>query len=125
MSLDEKRGTVFAPLGSPTYDFYGANRKGQNLYGNSLVALDAATGKLRWYFQTTYDLWDYDLPAPPTLLTVRHEGRKVDAVALPSKRAFSLPLTARRANRCFRSKSELCLLRMWREKKSGLLSLFR
>lgn len=89
MSLDERRGTVFAPLGSPTYDFYGANRKGQNLYGNSLVALDAATGKLRWYFQTTHhDLWDYDLPAPPTLLTVKHEGRKVDAVALPTKTGF-------------------------------------
>lgn len=86
MALDEKRGMVYAPLGSPTYDYYGADRKGMNLFGNSLVALDAATGKLAWYFQTTHhDLWDYDLPAPPTLVTVTKNGRQVDAVAQTTK----------------------------------------
>ncbi|MFO7256226.1 MAG: PQQ-binding-like beta-propeller repeat protein [Bacteroidota bacterium] len=89
MSLDEKRGIVYAPLGSPTYDFYGADRKGQNLFGNSLVALDANTGKLLWYFQTVHhDLWDYDLPAPANLVTIRRSGKTIDAVALISKTAF-------------------------------------
>jgi len=89
MSLDEKRGIVYAPLGSPTYDFYGADRKGQNLFGNSLVALDANTGKLLWYFQTVHhDLWDYDLPAPANLVTIRRDGKTIDAVALVSKTAF-------------------------------------
>lgn len=89
MSLDADRGIVYAPLGSPTYDFYGADRKGQNLYGNSLVALDAATGKLVWHFQTIHhDLWDYDLPAPPNLVTIERDGKKIDAVALTSKVGF-------------------------------------
>lgn len=86
MALDEKRGIVYAPLGSPTYDYYGADRKGMNLFGNSLVALEAATGKLVWYFQTTHhDLWDYDLPAPPNLITVTKDGRQIDAVAQTTK----------------------------------------
>lgn len=89
MSLDEERGIVYAPLGSPTYDFYGANREGKNLYGNSLVALDARTGVLRWHFQTVHhDLWDYDLPAPPTLVNFRREGKDIDAVTLTSKTGF-------------------------------------
>lgn len=89
MSLDEERGIVFVPLGSPTYDFYGANRKGQNLFGNSIVALDAAKGKRIWHFQTVHhDLWDYDLPAPPNLVTVERNGKKIDAVALTSKVGF-------------------------------------
>ena len=89
MSLDDNRGIVFAPLGSPTYDFYGANRKGQNLFGNCLVALDAATGKLIWHFQTVHhDLWDYDLPAPPTLVTVQRDGKSIDAVSLTTKTGF-------------------------------------
>ena len=89
MSLDEKRGMVFLALGSPSYDFYGADRKGQNLYGNCIVALDAATGKHLWHFQTIHhDLWDYDLPAPPNLVTVMKDGKKVDAVAQTSKVGF-------------------------------------
>jgi quinoprotein glucose dehydrogenase len=89
MSLDEKRGMVFLALGSPSYDFYGADRKGENLYGNCIVALDAATGKHIWHFQTIHhDLWDYDLPAPPNLVTVMKDGKKVDAVAQTSKVGF-------------------------------------
>lgn len=89
MSVDEKRGMVFLSTGSPAYDFYGADREGQNLFGNSVVALDASTGKHIWHFQTVHhDLWDYDLPAPPNLLTVTHNGKKIDAVAQTSKVGF-------------------------------------
>lgn len=89
MSLDQERGMVFVPLGSPTYDFYGANRKGKNLFGNCVVALKAATGELVWYFQTVHhDLWDYDLPAPPNLVTVERDGKKIDAVAQTTKTGF-------------------------------------
>jgi quinoprotein glucose dehydrogenase len=89
MTLDEKRGIVYVPLASPRYDFYGGNRKGANLFGNSLVALDARTGKRLWHFQFVHhDLWDYDLPAAPKLLTVEHNGKKVDAVAQPTKMGF-------------------------------------
>jgi quinoprotein glucose dehydrogenase len=89
MSLDEKRGIVFLSTGSPTYDFYGADREGMNLFGNSVVALEAATGRYIWHFQTIHhDLWDYDLPAPPNLVTVTHGGKKIDAVAQTSKIGF-------------------------------------
>jgi quinoprotein glucose dehydrogenase len=85
-SLDEDRGLVFVPLGSPAFDFYGGNRKGQNLFGNCLLALDAATGRRQWHFQTVHhDLWDYDLPAPPNLLTVHKDGVSIDAVAQVTK----------------------------------------
>lgn len=89
MSVDEDRGIAYVPLGTARFDFYGGNRPGNNLYGNSLVALDAKTGKRLWHFQTVHhDLWDYDLPAAPKLLTVRHNGRNVDAVAQPTKQGF-------------------------------------
>ncbi len=89
MSVDEARGIVFLPVGSPAYDFYGGDRKGQNLFGNSLVALDAATGRLLWHFQTVHhDLWDYDLPAQPVLFTWRGKGRSVPAVAVITKTGF-------------------------------------
>ena len=89
LSVDAERGMVFLPLGSPSYDFYGADRKGQGLFGNSLVALDANTGKLLWYYQMVHhDIWDYDLCAPPTLLTVRREGKDMPAVAEITKMGF-------------------------------------
>lgn len=89
MSVDEERGLVFLPTGSPTYDFYGGDRKGQNLFSNSLVALNAATGKLVWYYQMVHhDLWDYDLPAQPLLITVSSHGRRVPAVAQITKMGF-------------------------------------
>ena len=89
MSVDAKRGMVFLATGSPAYDFYGADRKGKNLFGNCVVALDAATGKHIWHFQTIHhDLWDYDLPAPPNLVTVTRNGKKIDAVAQSSKIGF-------------------------------------
>jgi quinoprotein glucose dehydrogenase len=89
MSLDIKRGIVFLALGSPSYDFYGADRKGQNLYGNSVVALNAATGQYIWHYQLVHhDLWDYDLPAPPNLVTVKRDNKDVDAVAQVTKHGF-------------------------------------
>ena len=89
MTVDAKHGLVFVPLGSPTHDLYGADRAGDNLFGNSLVALDARTGKRKWHFQTVHhDLWDYDLAAAPKLLTVRHHGRSVDIVAQAGKTGF-------------------------------------
>ncbi|HEY1758673.1 MAG TPA: pyrroloquinoline quinone-dependent dehydrogenase [Bryobacteraceae bacterium] len=89
MTLDEKRGIAYIPLGTARYDFYGANRKGNDLFANSLLALDARTGKRLWHFQMVHhDLWDYDLPAAPKLLTVRHNGRNVDAIAQPTKFGF-------------------------------------
>ena len=89
MTVDTKHGIAFIPLGTPRYDFYGANRKGNNLFGNSLVALDARTGKRLWHFQIVHhDLWDYDLPVAPKLITVKHDGKTVDAVAQGTKFGF-------------------------------------
>ena len=89
MSVDTERGMVFLPIGSPSYDFYGGDRQGQNLFGNSLVALDAATGKLIWYYQMVHhDIWDYDLPAQPVLITVKRNGEAVPAVAQVTKMGF-------------------------------------
>ncbi len=85
-SMDEERGILFAPTGSAAYDFYGGHRKGANLFANCLLAIDAATGKLIWHFQMVHhDLWDKDLPAPPVLVTLRHRGKRVDAVVQTTK----------------------------------------
>jgi quinoprotein glucose dehydrogenase len=89
MSLDEKRGIVYVPTGSIGGDFYGGIRKGRNLYSNSLIALDAATGKYLWHFQVIHhDLWDRDLPANPNLVTVNQDGKKIDAVAQITKHGY-------------------------------------
>jgi quinoprotein glucose dehydrogenase len=89
LSIDSKRGIVFAATGSPSNDFHGGERIGQNLFGNSILALDAATGKLIWYYQVLHhDLWDYDLPCPPNLITVNKDGKTVDAVAQVSKQGL-------------------------------------
>lgn len=89
MSIDSKRGMVFLALGSPTYDYYGADRVGDNLFGNCVLALDAATGKYKWHFQTVHhDIWDYDLPSPPNLVTIKQNGKEIDAVAQATKQGF-------------------------------------
>ena len=89
MSVDSDRGLLFVPTGSPTYDFYGADRPGSNLFGNSLVALDARTGERKWHFQTVHhDLWDYDLPAQPVLARRRRGDGWQDIVVQISKQAF-------------------------------------
>ena len=91
MSLDERRGLIYASTGSAAFDFYGGNRHGNNLYANTLLCLEAATGRLKWYFQfVKHDVWDRDAPAPPNLVTVMREGRPVDAVAQVLKSGFVL-----------------------------------
>ena len=86
MALDAGRGLVFAPTGSATPDFYGASRVGDNLYANSLLAIDARTGELRWHYQTVrHDVWDRDLPSPPTLVQLERGGALIDAVAVTTK----------------------------------------
>jgi quinoprotein glucose dehydrogenase len=86
MSLDEKRGVVYFGTGSPASDFYGGDRKGTNLFANCIMALDAQTGKMKWYYQTIHhDLWDRDHPSPPNLTTVHHNGKKVDVLVQSTK----------------------------------------
>ena len=89
ISVDAKRGIAYFPLGSPTYDFYGVDRKGANLYSDCLLALDARTGKYLWHFQMVHhDLWDYDAVAAPKLMTIKHEGKNVDVVVQTTKQGF-------------------------------------
>jgi quinoprotein glucose dehydrogenase len=86
MGVDEERGIVFIPTGSASFDFYGGDRKGKNLFANCMLAVDAATGKLIWHYQFVHhDIWDYDLPAPPNLVTLTQEGKKIQAVAQVTK----------------------------------------
>ena len=91
MSLDEGRGLIYASTGSAAFDFYGGNRHGNNLYANTLLCLEAESGRLKWHFQfVKHDVWDRDAPAPPNLVTVMREGRPVDAVAQVLKSGFVL-----------------------------------
>jgi len=86
MTLDEERGMVFVPTGSASFDFWGGNRLGENLFANCLLALNAATGERIWHFQTVHhDLWDRDLPCPPNLVTIEKDGKKIDAVSQATK----------------------------------------
>jgi quinoprotein glucose dehydrogenase len=89
ISIDPVRGIAYFPTGSPTYDYYGADRIGANLFGTSLIALDARTGKRLWHFQMVHhDLWDYDNAAAPQLTTIRHNGQLVDVVAQAGKTGY-------------------------------------
>jgi len=89
MAVDLKRGIVYVPTGSAASDFYGANRVGDDLFANCLIAMDAATGKRIWHFQAVkHDVWDRDFPSPPLLVTVTHNGKRVDAVAQTSKHGY-------------------------------------
>ena len=89
ITLDAKRGIAYLPVSSPTYDYYGADRIGMNLFSDCLLALDARTGKRLWHFQMVHhDLWDYDPTAAPQLITVRKGGKKIDAVAQATKQGF-------------------------------------
>lgn len=88
-SVDEKRGILFAPTASAKYNFYGADRVGENLYSDCLLALDARTGKRLWHHQMVrHDIWDYDAPTAPKLLTIRREGRTIDVVAQVTKQGY-------------------------------------
>jgi glucose dehydrogenase len=102
MTIDAERGLLFLPFGSPSSDFYGADRKGKDLFGNSLVALNADTGKLVWYFQTVHhDTWDYDLESPPVLIDVVQKGVKIPAVAAIGKAGLMFILDRRTGDPIF------------------------
>lgn len=89
MAVDQERGIIYVPTGSAGFDFYGAKRKGSNLFANTLLALNAETGERIWHFQFVHhDILDRDAPAPPNLLTVEHNGEKIDAVAQVTKQGF-------------------------------------
>ncbi len=89
MAVDTRRGIVYVPTGSAASDFYGADRVGDDLFANCLLALDAETGKRIWHFQgVKHDLWDRDFPSPPVLVTVHRDGKQVDAVAETSKQGY-------------------------------------
>jgi quinoprotein glucose dehydrogenase len=89
MALDTKRGIVYVPTGSAAFDFYGADRIGDNLFADCLLALNAETGERLWHFQgVRHDLWDRDFPSAPALLTVKREGKNIDAVAQTTKQGF-------------------------------------
>ena len=89
MAVDPQRGIVYVPTGSASSDFYGADRVGDDLFANCLLALDAETGKRLWHFQgVKHDLWDRDFPSPPVLVTVDRDGKPVDAVAETSKQGY-------------------------------------
>ncbi len=88
-SMDEEKGIVFAPIGSAVYDFYGGKRTGDNLFANSVLALDALTGKRIWHFQTVHhDLWDRDLPTAPVLVKITKDAKEIEAIAQVSKSGF-------------------------------------
>ncbi|MFI5177787.1 MAG: PQQ-binding-like beta-propeller repeat protein, partial [Vicinamibacterales bacterium] len=89
MSLDESRGLVYLPIGTPSNDFYGARRPGQGLYGDSIVCLDAATGNVKWYFQIAHHgLWDYDPASAPAIVSMKVDGRAIDGVVQLTKQGF-------------------------------------
>ena len=89
MTIDQKRGIAYIPIGSASMDFYGGKRRGSNLFADCMLALDAATGKEKWHFQYLHhDTWDYDPSSAPVLLTVNHDGKKIDAVAQTTKTGF-------------------------------------
>ncbi|MDA1073355.1 MAG: PQQ-binding-like beta-propeller repeat protein [Proteobacteria bacterium] len=89
MSLDEERGIIYANTGAPSYHFHGGNRLGDNLFSNSLLALNASTGERLWHFQAVHhDVWDYDIAMAPKLLTVERGGQRIDAVTLAGKHGF-------------------------------------
>lgn len=89
MTLDDRTGTLYMSVGGPSPNYYGGDRPGDNLFGNSVVAVDALTGKLKWWFQTIHhDLWDSDLPAPPTLVDIKVDGKTIPALAETGKTGY-------------------------------------
>jgi quinoprotein glucose dehydrogenase len=90
MTVDERRGLLYLPVSTPSNDFYGGNRAGADLFGDTLVCLDAKTGVRRWHYQLVHHgLWDYDPPGPPSLVTFEHGGRRIDAVVQLTKQGFA------------------------------------
>lgn len=95
-TIDDKAGVMFIPTGTARYDFYGGNRPGNNLFANSILALDAKTGKRIWHFQTVHhDLWDYDIPQAPKLLTIKRDGKEIPVLVQATKQGFVFVLDRR------------------------------
>ena len=89
MTIDTERGILYMPVSSPAANYWGGNRPGANLFGNSIVAVDAETGKYRWHFQTVHhDLWDFDMPSPPVLVDITQGGRRIPALASIGKTGY-------------------------------------
>ena len=89
LTVDEERGILYIPVSGPGANFYGGDRPGANLFGNTLVALDANTGKMKWYFQTVHhELWDYNLPPAPGLIDIKKDGKKIPALAQVGKSGY-------------------------------------
>jgi hypothetical protein len=108
---------VYVPTGSAAFDFYGADRVGDDLFANCLIALNAETGERIWHFQgVRHDLWDRDFPAPPVLLTVERDGKKVDAVAQTTKQGFVFLFDRTNGSRCFPSSAGIIRRAMCQEK---------
>lgn len=102
LSIDREKGIIFAATGAPSFDFHGGDRPGKNLYGNSVIAIDATTGKYIWHYQISHhDLWDYDLPAPPNLVTIKKDNKIIDAVAQITKQGFIFLLNRETGVRLF------------------------
>jgi len=126
ISVDPERGLVFLPTSSPSPDFYGGERLGGNLYANSMVALRAATGDIVWHFQVVHhDLWDYDVPAQPTLVTVARDGKVIPAVAVATKMGHLFLLHRETGRRSFPSRNAPCRRAMSRVRKPPPPSPFR
>ncbi len=90
MTLDAARGLLYVPVGTPSNDFFGGRRLGADLFGESLVCLDATTGKRKWHYQLAHHgIWDYDPPSPPNLVTITVGGRRIDAVVQLTKQGFA------------------------------------
>src|SRR5580698_2186454 len=89
MTVDEKRGIAYMPIGGPAANYWGGDRKGNNLFANAVVAVEIETGKLKWFFQTVHhELWDYDLPPEPLLIDIVKDGRKIPALAQTGKSGY-------------------------------------
>jgi len=102
MAVDKKRGIIYAPTGSAAPDFFGGSRKGSNLFANTLLALDATTGKRIWHYQfVRHDIWDRDLPAPPNLLTIKRNGKSIDVVAQLTKNRSCFCVRQGNRSACF------------------------
>ena len=107
LSVDVERGVVFVPLGAPAYDHFGGDRKGKNLFANSIVALNAATGERVWHYQVVHhDIWDYDIPAQPNLITLRRAGGVIPAVVVLTKSGFVFVFDRRNGKPLFEIKEQ-------------------
>jgi quinoprotein glucose dehydrogenase len=107
LSVDNPRGMVFVPLTSPSYDTYGGDRPGDNLFGNTVLAINCQTGERVWHFQAIHhDLWDYDFASQPALVTVKRGGDDVPAVAQVSKQGFVYLLHRQTGNPLFEIKEQ-------------------